>query len=63
MVANCLSPVLTESDAENSQPSSSCVKQEKGNPLSHRDISLDSTSKEPEKEEPEILYYASSRLQ
>ncbi|XP_011504253.1 PREDICTED: F-box/WD repeat-containing protein 5 [Ceratosolen solmsi marchali] len=63
MVANCLSPILTESDAQNSEPSSSNMKQEKGNPLSHRDISLDSTNEETEKEEPEVLYHASSRLQ
>lgn len=63
MVANCLSPASTETDAQNNQPSSSNVKEEKGNPLSHRDISLASTSQEETKEEPEILHHASTRLQ
>ncbi|XP_014210328.1 F-box/WD repeat-containing protein 5 [Copidosoma floridanum] len=62
MVANCLSPAATETDAQNNQPSSSDVKEEKGNPLSHRDISMASTS-QGTKEEPEVLHHASSRLQ
>ncbi|XP_016843564.1 F-box/WD repeat-containing protein 5 [Nasonia vitripennis] len=63
MVANCLSPGSAETDAQNDKTSSSNVKEEKGNPLSHRDISLASTSQETKKEEPEVLHHASSRLQ
>ncbi|XP_058789994.1 F-box/WD repeat-containing protein 5 [Phymastichus coffea] len=69
MVANCLTPARTEDDAQNKQPSTSNVdvKEEKGNPLSHRDISLafaSPTSPDGEKEEkPEVLHHASSRLQ
>ena len=62
MVANCLSPAVTEADAQNDQPSSSNPKEEKGNPISHRDISL-TTNKGESREEPEILHHASSRLQ
>ena len=63
MVANCLSPASTENDAQNNQASSSNTKEEKGNPLSHRDISLASNTEDIEKEEPEVLHHASSRLQ
>ncbi|OXU25372.1 hypothetical protein TSAR_002584 [Trichomalopsis sarcophagae] len=63
MVANCLSPGSAKTDAQNDKTSSSNVKKEKGNPLSHRDISLASTSQETKKEEPEVLHHASSRLQ
>lgn len=63
MVANCLSPGLAETDAQSDKTSISNVKEEKGNPLSHRDISLASASQETKKEEPEVLHHASSRLQ
>lgn len=66
MVANCLSPAApVETVAQNNnddQPSCSDVKEEKGNPFSHRDISMASTSQEMD-EEPEVLHHASSRLQ
>lgn len=62
MVANCLSPASTETDAQNDQASSSNPKEEKGNPLSHREISS-SENRTAKKEEPEVLHHASSRLQ
>ncbi|KAJ8673451.1 hypothetical protein QAD02_004713 [Eretmocerus hayati] len=63
MVANCLSPASTEPDAQKSQTTSSNVKEEKGNPVSHRDISLASSTQGARREEPEVLHHASSRLQ
>ena len=61
MIANCLSPEITQTEANNGQPCSSKGQKEKGNPLSHRDLS--STSGPDTSEEPEVLHHASSRLQ
>ncbi|KAL7306531.1 hypothetical protein TKK_0001224 [Trichogramma kaykai] len=63
MVANCLSPIETNNDDHSEASSTSNPSEEKGNPVSHRDISLASTSQERKREEPEILHHASSRLQ
>lgn len=62
MVANCLTPEQTESKEQENQPSSSNVKEERGNPPSHKDISSTSSS-DNLKEEPVVLRHASSRLQ
>ncbi|XP_043275210.1 F-box/WD repeat-containing protein 5 isoform X2 [Venturia canescens] len=66
MVANCLSPTPDEAESPKPQPSCSKInKEERGNPPSHRDLCSNSSDKiqqQPE-EEPEILHYASSRLQ
>ncbi|KAL6449154.1 hypothetical protein ACFW04_000678 [Cataglyphis niger] len=65
MVANCLAPAPAETTEQQSQPSSSNIKEEKGNPPSHKDLL--SPSNEPsssqQHEEPEVLHHASSRLQ
>ncbi|XP_070154179.1 F-box/WD repeat-containing protein 5 [Polyergus mexicanus] len=65
MVANCLAPAPAETMEQQSQPSSSNIKEEKGNPPSHKDLL--SPSNEPSSsqqyEEPEVLHHASSRLQ
>ncbi|XP_029675989.1 F-box/WD repeat-containing protein 5 [Formica exsecta] len=65
MVANCLAPAPAETMEQQSQPSSSNIKEEKGNPPSHKDLL--SPSNEPgssqQHEEPEVLHHASSRLQ
>lgn len=64
MVANCLTPAPSESEEQQNQPSSSNVKEEKGNPPSHRDIASNSSIDDPhEQEEPVILRHVSSRLQ
>lgn len=64
MVANCLSPEQNESEEQQNQPSTSNAKEEKGNPLSHRDISSTSPiDTNQEQEEPVVLRHASSRLQ
>ena len=65
MVANCLSPAPAEPEIPENQPSSSSVKEERGNPPSHRELSSASSSnmQEVPQEEPEVLHYASSRLQ
>ncbi|KAL6449153.1 hypothetical protein ACFW04_000678 [Cataglyphis niger] len=64
MVANCLAPAPAETTEQQSQPSSSNIKEEKGNPPSHKDLL--SPSNEPsssqQHEEPEVLHHASSRL-
>ncbi|XP_066582854.1 F-box/WD repeat-containing protein 5 [Prorops nasuta] len=64
MVANCLSPAPTKSEESQCQPSSSTVKEERGNPPSHRDLLATSsnTAHQPQ-EEPVVLHHASSRLQ
>ncbi|XP_050465375.1 F-box/WD repeat-containing protein 5 [Cataglyphis hispanica] len=65
MVANCLALAPAETTEQQSQPSSSNIKEEKGNPPSHKDLL--SRSNEPsssqQHEEPEVLHHASSRLQ
>ncbi|XP_053996720.1 F-box/WD repeat-containing protein 5 isoform X1 [Hylaeus anthracinus] len=61
MVANCLTPEQNESEEQESQPSSSNVKEGKGNPPSHKDIS--SCNDTAQDEEPVVLRHASSRLQ
>ncbi|XP_012262746.1 F-box/WD repeat-containing protein 5 [Athalia rosae] len=65
MVANCLSPAPTETETPQNQPSTSDVREERGNPPSHRELSAVSSNstQQQQQEEPEVLYHASSRLQ
>ncbi|XP_012272975.1 F-box/WD repeat-containing protein 5 isoform X2 [Orussus abietinus] len=64
MIANCLSRAPSETEPTQSQPSTSNLKEARGNPPSHRDISSASSAGDAERqEEPEVLHYASSRLQ
>lgn len=66
MVANCLCPELNTTQEVNNQQSSSSSssnKDERGNPMSHRDIYSSSPSDNQPQEEPDILHHASSRLQ
>lgn len=62
MIANCLTPEQNESEEQHNQPSSSNIKEERGNPPSHKDISSASSS-DTLQEEPVVLRHASSRLQ
>ncbi|OAD58000.1 F-box/WD repeat-containing protein 5 [Eufriesea mexicana] len=62
MVANCLTPEQNESEEQLNQPSFSNIKEERGNSLSHKDISSASSS-DAVQEEPVVLCHASSRLQ
>lgn len=63
MIANCLAPTPTETTEQLDQPSSSNMKEEKGNPPSHRDLLSPSNSSQEQQEEPVVLHHASSRLQ
>lgn len=63
MVANCLCPAPTETEQLESQRSTSSQREERGNPLSHREISSASSANNQPQEEPEVLHHASSRLQ
>lgn len=64
MVANCLAPAPVESTEQQSQPSSSNTKEEKGNPPSHKDLlsPSDESNSSQNQEEP-IYYITSSRIQ
>ncbi|XP_011881103.1 PREDICTED: F-box/WD repeat-containing protein 5 isoform X2 [Vollenhovia emeryi] len=64
MVANCLAPAPAESNEQQSQPSSSNTKEEKGNPPSHKDLlsPSDESNSSQDQEEP-VYYITSSRIQ
>jgi len=64
MVANCLAPAPAESTEQQSQPSSSNTKEEKGNPPSHKDLlSPSGESNSSQSQEEPIYYISSSRIQ
>ncbi|KAG5345860.1 FBXW5 protein, partial [Acromyrmex heyeri] len=64
MVANCLAPAPAESTEQQSQPSSSNIKEEKGNPPSHKDLlSPSGESNSSQSQEEPIYYISSSRIQ
>ncbi|XP_077267702.1 F-box and WD repeat domain containing 5 isoform X2 [Temnothorax americanus] len=64
MVANCLAPAPAESTEQQSQPSSSNTKEEKGNPPSHKDLSSPSgESNSSQNQEEPVYYITSSRIQ
>ncbi|KYM96219.1 PREDICTED: F-box/WD repeat-containing protein 5 [Cyphomyrmex costatus] len=64
MVANCLAPVPVESTEQQSQPSSSNTKEERGNPPSHKDLlSPSGESNSSQSQEEPIYYISSSRIQ
>ncbi|XP_011049803.1 PREDICTED: F-box/WD repeat-containing protein 5 isoform X2 [Acromyrmex echinatior] len=63
MVANCLAPAPAESTEQQSQPSSSNTKEEKGNPPSHKDLlSPSGESNSSQSQEEPIYYISSSRI-
>ncbi|XP_024867639.1 F-box/WD repeat-containing protein 5 isoform X2 [Temnothorax curvispinosus] len=64
MVANCLAPAPAESTEQQSQPSSSNTKEEKGNPPSHKDLlSPSGESNSSQTQEEPVYYITSSRIQ
>ncbi|XP_046413116.1 F-box/WD repeat-containing protein 5 isoform X1 [Neodiprion fabricii] len=64
MVANCLSPASPKTETQQNEPLTSDVREEKGNPPSHRELSsMSSNNGQQQTEEPEVLHHASSRLQ
>ncbi|XP_071563306.1 F-box/WD repeat-containing protein 5 isoform X1 [Temnothorax nylanderi] len=64
MVANCLAPAPAESTEQQSQPSSSNTKEEKGNPPSHKDLlSPSGESNSSQNQEEPVYYITSSRIQ
>ncbi|XP_012060141.1 PREDICTED: F-box/WD repeat-containing protein 5 [Atta cephalotes] len=64
MVANCLAPAPAESTEQQSQPSSSNTKEEKGNPPSHKDLLSPSGESNSSQSQEEPMYYiSSSRIQ
>lgn len=64
MVANCLASAPAESTEQQSQPSSSNTKEEKGNPPSHKDLlSPSGESNSSQSQEEPIYYISSSKIQ
>ncbi|KAL0118943.1 hypothetical protein PUN28_009521 [Cardiocondyla obscurior] len=63
MVANCLAPAPAESTEQQSQPSSSNTKEEKGNPPSHKDLLSPSGESNSSQSQEEPVYITSSRIQ
>jgi len=63
MVANCLAPAPAEFTEQQSQPSSSNTKEEKGNPPSHKDLLSPSGESNGSQNQEPIYYITSSRIQ
>lgn len=58
MIANCLTPAPNEAEEQESQPSTSKIKKEKGNPPSHRDFL--SSSNDDIRDQDDPLYTSST---